>query len=135
MPTKKCPSCGFEYDDSFSFCPKCGIASDQTGDAPKVSEQTPAQTASVQNVTPPPVSQNPPAYPNYVPQPQTPPEQPRMKCPKCGSTNLQIISDTHGKGAKFWKLCLCGIFGLCGTGKTKTDHYWVCMNCGHKFKL
>lgn len=58
-----------------------------------------------------------------------------VKCPKCGSTNLQAISDTHGKGASFWKLCCCGLLGLCGTGKTQTDHYWVCQSCGNKFKM
>lgn len=58
-----------------------------------------------------------------------------MKCPKCGSENLEVISDVKGKGASGLKLCLCGIFGLCGTGKTKTTHYWVCKNCGHKFKM
>ena len=52
-----------------------------------------------------------------------------------GGTNLQAISDTHGKGASFWKLCFCGILGLCGTGKTQTDHYWVCQDCGNKFKM
>lgn len=58
-----------------------------------------------------------------------------VKCPKCGSTNLQAISDTHGKGVSFWKLCLCGFLGLCGAGKTKTEHYWVCQSCGKKFKV
>lgn len=58
-----------------------------------------------------------------------------VRCPACGSTNLQIISDVQGKGAKFWKLCLCGFLGLCGTGKTTTTHYWVCKNCGKKFKV
>lgn len=58
-----------------------------------------------------------------------------IHCPKCGSTNLQAISDTHGKGASFWKLCFCGLLGLCGAGKTQTDHYWVCQNCGNKFKM
>lgn len=60
---------------------------------------------------------------------------PSVKCPKCGSSNLQAISDTHGKGASFWKLCCCGLLGLCGTGKTQTDHYWVCQSCGNKFKM
>ena len=60
---------------------------------------------------------------------------PSVKCPKCGSSNLQAISDTHGKGASFWKLCFCGLLGLCGTGKTQTEHYWVCQSCGNKFKM
>ncbi|MCM1228045.1 MAG: hypothetical protein NC320_12960 [Clostridium sp.] len=59
----------------------------------------------------------------------------QVKCPKCGGTNLQVVSEVTGKGAKFWKLCLCGILGLCGAGKTETEHYWVCHNCGHKFKV
>ncbi|MCM1233354.1 MAG: zinc ribbon domain-containing protein [Ruminococcus flavefaciens] len=58
-----------------------------------------------------------------------------VKCPRCGSSNLQAVSDTHGKGASFWKLCFCGLLGLCGAGKTKTDHYWVCQSCGNKFKM
>ena len=57
------------------------------------------------------------------------------KCPRCGSNNLQAVSDVTGKGASFWKLCCCGLLGLCGTGKTKTTHYWVCGNCGNKFKM
>lgn len=58
-----------------------------------------------------------------------------VRCPKCGSNNLQVISDVKGKGAKLWKLCLCGFLGLCGVGKTKTEHYWICHNCGNKFKI
>lgn len=58
-----------------------------------------------------------------------------VKCPKCGSTDLEIVSDVQGEGAKFWKLCLCGLLGLCGAGKTTTTHYWVCKHCGNKFKI
>ena len=60
---------------------------------------------------------------------------PSVRCPRCGGTNLQAISDVKGKGASFWKLCFCGLLGLCGTGKTKTKHYWVCQSCGNKFKI
>lgn len=58
-----------------------------------------------------------------------------MKCPKCGGENLEVVSDVQGKGASFWKICLCGLPGLCGAGKTKTTHYWICKDCGHKFKM
>jgi predicted nucleic-acid-binding Zn-ribbon protein len=58
-----------------------------------------------------------------------------MRCPKCGNEDLQAISDVQGKGASFWKLCFCGLLGLCGAGKTKTIHYWACPKCGHKFKM
>lgn len=56
-------------------------------------------------------------------------------CPKCGSTNLQVVSDVQGEGVKLWKLCLCGFLGLCGAGKTTTTHYWICNNCGNRFKV
>lgn len=62
-------------------------------------------------------------------------QSPSIRCPKCGSSNLQAISDVKGKGASFWKLCFCGLLGLCGAGKTKTEHYWACQNCGNKFKM
>lgn len=60
---------------------------------------------------------------------------PGVTCPNCGSNYLQAVSEVKGQGAKCWKLCLCGILGLCGTGKTTTTHYWVCQNCGNKFKM
>ena len=59
----------------------------------------------------------------------------KIRCPKCGGTNLQALGDTHGKGASLAKICLCGLCGLAGTGKTKTDMYWVCSDCGNKFKM
>ncbi len=58
-----------------------------------------------------------------------------VRCPRCGSTSLQAISDTHGEGVKLWKICLCGFLGLCGAGKTTTEHFWVCNNCGNRFKM
>ena len=59
----------------------------------------------------------------------------KVFCPKCGSSDLEIVSDVKGKGVSGLKVCLCGIFGLCGAGKTKTEHYWVCKSCGNKFKV
>lgn len=58
-----------------------------------------------------------------------------MRCPRCGSQNLQVISDVQGKGVSFWKLFFCGWLGLCGAGKTKTQHYWACTYCGNRFKM
>lgn len=70
-----------------------------------------------------------------------------MQCPKCGSSNLhpitEVTSETKGfsagKGCLGW-LCigpfgwLCGLCGM-GKGKTRSSSYWVCKNCGNKFKL
>lgn len=57
-----------------------------------------------------------------------------VKCPKCGSTNLQVYNEVVGKGVSGTKVCLFGICGLCGAGKTKNVQYWICKNCGYKFK-
>lgn len=68
-------------------------------------------------------------------------------CPRCGCNNCQIIAETESK-TKGYGFCkgLCGFLifdfwgllcGLCGMGKSKskTRSYWVCPNCGNKFKV
>lgn len=102
-----CPECGKEISDAALSCPHCGYSL-------KSAAQT---TEPVINVT---VDAG---------------NKSSVKCPRCHSSNLQAISDVQGKGASFWKICCCGLLGLCGTGKTKTIHYWVCSDCGNKFKM
>lgn len=58
-----------------------------------------------------------------------------LRCPRCGGSNLQAVSDVHGKGVSGTKVCLFGACGLCGAGKTQTDHYWVCTSCGNRFRM
>ena len=67
-----------------------------------------------------------------------------MKCPKCGHTNCQYVSQTS-TSSKGYGICkgICGgallgpiglLCGLCGTGTTSaTNEYWVCQDCGVKF--
>ncbi len=69
-----------------------------------------------------------------------------MYCKRCGSDRCHIINEittkgkdySAGKGICGWILMgpvgiLCG---LCGEGKqTKNTNYWVCDNCGAKFKV
>ncbi|MDR3311160.1 MAG: hypothetical protein LBS90_07420 [Oscillospiraceae bacterium] len=65
-----------------------------------------------------------------------------IACPQCGSTELQITtqSESSGGGIDVKKgLCygiLLGPLGLlCAQSKKETKHtdYWVCKKCGHKF--
>lgn len=68
-----------------------------------------------------------------------------MKCPKCKSENCQYIamSETNSTGFNSGNAC-CGLIlmgpmgllcGLCGNEtKTTTKEYWICQNCGNKFK-
>ena len=68
-----------------------------------------------------------------------------MRCPRCKSEGCQIITETYTTGKDYsvgkgccgawifgWEGLLCG---FCGEGKTtRTKNYWICHNCGHKFK-
>jgi hypothetical protein len=63
------------------------------------------------------------------------------RCPKCGSTNVQVVSQTKTKGFGCGKGC-CGaillgpfgwLCGLCGMGKGKSKILRVCAACGKKF--
>ena len=69
-----------------------------------------------------------------------------MKCPRCGEENCSVINEvtTSGKDFSASKGCLGAlIFGplgiLCGScgeeKKTKNTNYWVCNNCGNKWKV
>ena len=68
-----------------------------------------------------------------------------MICLNCGSENCQMINEVHNKGKDFSesKGC-CGailfspigiLCGACGQGRqTKNKNYWVCNNCGYKWR-
>lgn len=60
-----------------------------------------------------------------------------MKCPRCGSENIQFGTNTSGGYSKGKGCCgyiLLGPIGLlCGGSKTKTEEFWVCQKCGNKF--
>lgn len=68
-----------------------------------------------------------------------------MICPRCGENNSQVINEvtTTGKDFSASKGC-CGavlmgpigiLCGACGEGRqTHNTQYWVCNNCGNKWK-
>lgn len=69
-----------------------------------------------------------------------------MVCPKCGEENCTVINEvtTTGKDFSASKGCLGALIfgplgilcGGCGEGKqTKNTNYWVCNNCGNKWKM
>ena len=69
-----------------------------------------------------------------------------MKCPNCESENCQIINEvkTTGKDFDAGTGC-CGaillgpiglLCGACGKGKqVENKQFWVCNNCGNKWKV
>ena len=72
-----------------------------------------------------------------------------MKCPKCKSENIQVITKTEGKIKKrglvstlIWILLAICTFGIIliipiltggSKGKIKTKTSFVCLNCGKEF--
>ena len=68
-----------------------------------------------------------------------------MKCPKCGNDNCTIINETTSTGKDYYagKGCIGALIlgpigllcGTCGKGrKIMNQNYWVCNNCGYKWK-
>lgn len=60
-----------------------------------------------------------------------------VRCPQCGSTNVQFVTRTEGAGYNGLKGCLgaviCLPLALCGFDKSKTQTVRKCMNCGREF--
>ncbi len=63
-----------------------------------------------------------------------------IKCPKCGSEDIQYATNTSSGGISMFQSC-CGFLlmgplgllcGACGSG-TSTEEFWVCKSCGNKF--
>ena len=67
-------------------------------------------------------------------------------CPKCGTRGCQQITETKYRDGGYGIFSgICGylilgpiglLCGLCGhSDKYRTKSYWVCPNCGKRFKL
>lgn len=60
-----------------------------------------------------------------------------VKCPNCGSTEVQFVANTEGGGYSCLKGCLgfavCPIGALCGLNKTETKNVRKCLACGKEF--
>lgn len=65
-----------------------------------------------------------------------------MRCPKCGSENVNLIYNTSKRGFKGSDAC-CGyvllgplglLCGALGSGKKDTSEFWLCNNCGSRFQ-
>lgn len=65
-----------------------------------------------------------------------------MRCPNCGSENVNLIYNTSKRGFKGSDAC-CGyillgplglLCGALGSGKKDTNEFWLCNNCGSRFQ-
>ena len=126
----KCYKCGRLIKDNSVFCRYCGAKVNKDANLPATNNEDNQKTG--------------------------------IKCINCGSTNLQAIANVKGQGASGENMCLgsslctltslptclcCGpfctpfasilgaLFGLDGAGEVRTEHLWVCKNCGTKFRI
>jgi len=65
----------------------------------------------------------------------------KAKCPKCGSAQLEVITEHKTQGVSGSQGC-CGaiclgpiglLCSLCGAGKSHSKAKRLCMKCGKKF--
>lgn len=107
MALINCPECGREVSDKAASCPNCGVTINPA-------------TINMSNGS-------------------------SVKCPKCGNRNCQLTTEITSSGKDFSAgKGFCGalllgpigvLCGACGKGKTiQSTSYWICANCGKKFK-
>lgn len=110
-----CAKCGQTLPDDAMFCHKCGWKVPQAENEPEPQV-------------------------NAAPAPKQ--KRQSLKCPKCGSEDVQFATSTSTSGISAGDAC-CGymllgplglLCGLAGAGKSTTSEFWVCHSCGAKFK-
>jgi DNA-directed RNA polymerase subunit RPC12/RpoP/ribosomal protein L7/L12 len=60
-------------------------------------------------------------------------EAARLRCPKCGGTNIQFVKKGFSLGGAVFGGLLAGGAGLVAGGLGSNDVMCVCSNCGHKW--
>lgn len=152
-----CKYCGKQLSDGSRFCKYCGKALAGAANAAAAPERedraadrktaiaaaAPAAQGAVRAAAPQTVAadtqKNRPAVAVENVQPNTASALKRMRCPQCGSEDLQYVTYTQNTNYGVTKGC-CGFIlmgplgllcGLCDKS-SQTYEYWVCRNCGAK---
>ena len=123
MP-KICPHCGYQNADDNDYCASCGT---QFKPGPQTQDQSVVDAV--------PVSQVPPHDTSSAPKE----DDDVIRCPNCGSKNINFVTSETGTGFDKSNACcgyiLLGPLGLlCGINEKKTTKtVRKCMKCGHEF--
>lgn len=142
-----CPKCGKQNPDNNSFCIKCGAdlktSENDEGFFNKTDEHL--QYDVIMEKIDPILEGKSVKYKEAIEKNQTYIDSVNtstLKCPKCGSENLQFVHETTKQGFDPKAAC-CGyialggplgfLCGACGMNDTDTDEFWVCKSCGKKF--
>lgn len=150
-----CKKCGATIPEASKFCPRCGEnlnaaapAVPPIPQAPRISQQQ-SSIQSVQIPSTMPVQVETESSQAVQAQPMPQGTNVGVRCPACHSSNLFPITEntstTTGKSFSGGKGCLgfllLGPLGLlcgsCGANQTTVNTsktFWVCKDCGHKFR-
>jgi predicted RNA-binding Zn-ribbon protein involved in translation (DUF1610 family) len=144
--TRYCPNCGEELPKDVKFCNKCGseavVEEEHEGHRHDHSHGSGGMKKDVPSVVP---SQTTAKESDVTGRVAHDEHVEEIKCPECGSTDLQAIvnSNTHGRGGSISQGCcgllllgpvglLCSFLGS-GTSTINTT-YWICKKCGKQFR-
>lgn len=145
-----CNNCGTELPTGSRFCHVCGTAIEQeTGSRSYAQPESHDAEVGFQNSAD--DGREIVNADGIVRQSTSNARMRRIRCPECGSRNLQATTETDvkvsgGKGFSGGNACLgwllLGPFGLlcgnCGrtqaSARTTNKSFWICGNCGHKFR-
>ena len=121
---KECPSCNKFVDEDVLFCPRCGHSFKEQNELTVVdanSDSSANQEGSDSS------------------QEQKPNDDEPIKCPNCGSTQVEFVTYQASSNFDAGDACcgwmLCGPIGLLFGQKEKTPAKTVrkCKKCGHEF--
>lgn len=102
---KYCPTCGTQISDSAAFCSECGTHIPGITDV-KNTVQSNRRTG-----------------------------RKSIHCPECGSTNLAPIVESENNGGVAVSSPISQRMGMTSYSSVTTHrNYWVCQDCGYKFR-
>lgn len=143
----KCPKCGKYNSDDSEICTQCGadLTDVYTDHVPNTGNNAAGEIYEdikiIKSGTSPNLSGGSVRFKQKIYESKEYADIDMLKCPKCGSDNIQFVHETEKRGFKVGDSC-CGyillgplglLCGACGMNKESSTEFWVCNRCGAKF--